>query len=93
MEWVVIPLVLLAILGLIILVVKRDKASIRRAVEEKGGELIDIDTTYDFIFRNFKYEVTFRTMEGRDAKEKCRVSFFLGVIWADEDSFLKWLVP
>ncbi|MBI1753734.1 MAG: hypothetical protein HY014_10970 [Acidobacteria bacterium] len=37
------PLVLLAIVvGTTILVVKSDKASIRRAIEEKGGELIDI---------------------------------------------------
>ena len=93
MEWVVIPLVILVIVGLTILVVRNDKSSIRKAVEERGGELIDIDTTFDFVLNNFKYLVKFRTTKGKDALEKCRVSFFLGVIWDDQDSFLKWLVP
>jgi len=93
MEWIIFPTILFAIIGLTILVVKSDKSSVRRAVEEKGSEVVDIDTTYDFILRNFKYKVTFRTKNGGQAQEDCRVSFFLGVIWADKDSFLKWLVP
>jgi hypothetical protein len=93
MEWLVIPFMILVIVGTTILVVKNDKSRIRKAVEEQGGELIDIDTTFDFVLHNFKYQVMFRTTEGKDALEKCRVSFFLGVIWDDKDSFLKWLVP
>jgi len=93
MEWIIFPTILFAIIGLTILVVKNDKSSIRRAVEEKGGKVVDINTTYDFVLRNFKYKVTFRTNEGGQAQENCRVSLSLGVIWADKDSFLKWLVP
>jgi hypothetical protein len=93
MEWLVIPFMILVIVGLTILVVKSDKSRIRKAVEERGGDLIDIDTTFDFVLHNFKYQVMFGTTEGQDALEKCRVSFFLGVIWDDRDSFLKWLVP
>ena len=93
MLWIIIPSVILLIIGWTIFSVKSDKASIRKIIEEKGCELIGISTTYDFFWRTFRYEVRFRTREGRDATEKCRVSFFLGVIWADEDSFLKWLVP
>ncbi len=93
MERIIIPAALLIFIGLTLLIVKASKASIRRAIEAKGCELMDISTTYDFLWRTFRYEVTFKTKEGRVATERCRVSLFLGVVWADEDSFLKWLLP
>jgi len=93
MGWIFVPLVLLAVVGLTILIIKSDKSNIRQAVELKELELIDIATTYDIFWHNFKYTVTLRAKNGNIVQEKCRVSFLLGVIWADEDSFLKWLIP
>jgi hypothetical protein len=93
MEWPFIVLMLPMVIGIAVLVVKRDKASIRRAVEENRGELLRIDTAFDLLMGHFKYKVTFESRGGRTAQEECRVSFLLGVIWDDEDSFIKHLVP
>ena len=93
MEMIFIPTIILTMIGLSIFIVKSDKAAIRKQIAMKGFELIHIRTSYNFFWRTFKYSVIFKNTEGIEIRDKCRVSFVLGVIWEDEDSFVKWLVP
>lgn len=93
MNWLGILLGLTLLVGITVLIVKSDKASIKQAVKTKGFELVEISTSYNFVLRNFNYKVTFLTPDGNESQANCRVSFFLGVIWENEDSFLKWLLP
>nr|WP_320131866.1 hypothetical protein [uncultured Holophaga sp.] len=93
MEWLIPTIVIAIVVGLNALIIKLDKSTIRKEITAKGYLLIDIKTSLNLLLRSFKYQVTFKTQDGTETQENCRVSFFLGVVWEDEDSFLKWLLP
>lgn len=97
----IIPFLVWATVGMNILVANGARETIRQEVEEKGGTVIDIDTSWHFMsttcmdsrLGHFTFEVTYRTTERIETKRKCRVSYFDGVVWADEDSLIECLLP